>query len=71
MRGYAAIGSGTLMALAALNKKPIGPTLADTVYRVVDAKFSSETARDVGKKTHVITLNKDRNELHPVPKTPS
>jgi hypothetical protein len=57
MRGYAAIGSGTLMALAALNKKPIGPTLADTVYRVLDAKFSSETARDVGKKSHVISLN--------------
>jgi hypothetical protein len=59
MRGYAAIGSGTLMALAALNKKPLGPTLADTIYRVVDAKFSSETARDVGKKTHVITLNSE------------
>ena len=59
MRGYAAIGSGTLMALAALNKKPLGPTLADTIYRVVDAKFSSETARDVGKKTHVITLSSE------------
>jgi hypothetical protein len=59
MRRYAAIGSGTLMALAALNKKPLGPTLADTIYRVLDAKFSSETARDVGKKTHVITLNSE------------
>jgi hypothetical protein len=59
MRGYAAIGSGTLMALAALNKKPLGPTLADTIYRALDAKFSSETARDVGKKTHVITLNSE------------
>jgi hypothetical protein len=29
MRGYAAIGSGTLMALAALNKKPLGGTLPD------------------------------------------
>jgi hypothetical protein len=59
MRRYAAIGSGTLMALAALNRKPLGPTLADTIYRVVDAKFSSETARDVGRKTHVITLDKE------------
>lgn len=57
MRGYAAIGSGTLMALAALNKKPLGPTLEDTIYRIVDAKFSAETARDVGKKAHLISLN--------------
>jgi hypothetical protein len=59
MRGYAAIGSGTLMALAALNKKPIGETLPDAIYRILDAKFSAETARDVGKSTHVISLNKD------------
>jgi 20S proteasome alpha/beta subunit len=58
-RGYAAVGSGSLMALAALNKKPLGPTLSDTIYRLYDAKFSAETARDVGKKTHVITLGKD------------
>lgn len=58
-RGYAAIGSGSLMALAALNKKPLGPTLLDTIYRACDAKFSAETARDVGKTTHVITLASD------------
>ena len=56
MRKYAAIGSGSLMALGALNKKPLGPTLSDTIYRIIDAKFSSETARDVGKKSHVISL---------------
>jgi hypothetical protein len=59
LRGYAVIGSGTLMALAALNKKPLGPKLSDTVYRVLDAKFSSETARDVGKKSHMIALGSD------------
>ncbi len=58
MRGYAAIGSGTLMALAALNKKPLGPTLPDAIYRILDAKFSAETAKDVGKTTHGISLNK-------------
>ncbi|WP_441234312.1 hypothetical protein [Bradyrhizobium sp. 930_D9_N1_4] len=59
LRGYAAIGSGSLMALAALNKKPLGNSLADTIYRIFDAKFSSETARDVGQKTHVISLAKN------------
>jgi hypothetical protein len=58
LRGYATIGSGSLMALAALNRKPLIPDLADTIYRLLDAKFSSETARDVGKKTHVIVMNK-------------
>jgi 20S proteasome alpha/beta subunit len=56
LRGYAAIGSGSLMALAALNRKPLVPKLPETLYRLLDAKFSAETARDVGKKTHVITL---------------
>lgn len=57
IRGYAAIGSGSLMALAALNRRALERTLTDTIWRLFDAKFSSETARDVGRKTHVITLN--------------
>jgi hypothetical protein len=57
LRGYSVVGSGSLMALAALNKKPLGPTLPDTIYRLLDAKFSSETAR--GKKTHIISLGVD------------
>jgi hypothetical protein len=40
LRRFAAIGSGSLMAL-------------------LDAKFSSETARDVGKKSFVITMRGD------------
>jgi 20S proteasome alpha/beta subunit len=57
--GYAAIGSGSLMALAALNRKPLVHNLSlnETIYRLLDAKFSSETARDVGKKTYLIMLN--------------
>jgi 20S proteasome alpha/beta subunit len=57
MRGYAAIGSGSLMATAALARKSITPGLAETIYRILDAKFSSETARDVGKKSNLITIN--------------
>jgi 20S proteasome alpha/beta subunit len=58
MRGHAAIGSGSLMAMAALARKPIGPTLHETIYRLLDAKFSSETARDVGKRTHLMIMSK-------------
>jgi hypothetical protein len=58
LRGYAAIGSGSLMALAALNRKPMTGNLSEVIYRLLDAKFSSETARDVGKKTYVITMSR-------------
>jgi len=61
LSGYAAIGSGSLMAQAAINRKPIAPDLAETIYRLLDAKFSSETARDVGRKTHVITSDSSGN----------
>jgi 20S proteasome alpha/beta subunit len=59
LRGYAAIGSGSLMALAALNRRPKTNRLPETIYRLLDAKFSSETARDVGKTTHVVDLHCD------------
>jgi hypothetical protein len=59
LRGYAAIGSGSLMALAALSRKPKTNRLSETVYRLLDAKFSSETAREVGKATYVIILQSD------------
>ena len=57
LRGYAAIGSGSLMALAALTRRPMPPDLTNTIYRLLDAKFSAETAREVGKRTYVITMN--------------
>jgi hypothetical protein len=57
LRGYAAIGSGSTMALAALTRQPRRVALHEIIFRVLDAKFSAETARDVGKETHVITLN--------------
>jgi hypothetical protein len=59
LRRFAAIGSGSLMALASLNRKPIPDDFASCLYRLLDAKFSSETARDVGKKSFVITMRGD------------
>jgi 20S proteasome alpha/beta subunit len=61
LRGFAAIGSGTLMALASLNRKPMSGDIQETIYRVLDAKFSAETAPNVGYKTYVIVLNDDGN----------
>ena len=61
LRGFAAIGSGSLMALAALNRRPKSHRIPDTIYRLLDAKFSSETARDVGKTTYVLVLKSNGN----------
>lgn len=64
VREFAAIGSGAWMALAALNRKPITPSvivtsnIAEIVYRLLDAKFSSETASGVGRKTHVVIMGR-------------
>jgi len=57
LRGFSAIGSGAWMALAALNRRPLTPGLPETIWRFLDAKFSSETAAGVGRKTHVIIMN--------------
>jgi 20S proteasome alpha/beta subunit len=64
LREFAAIGSGAWMALAALNRKPITrdntvSNIAETVYRLLDAKFSSETASGVGRATNVFIMAKD------------
>jgi hypothetical protein len=58
LRCYAAIGSGSQVAFASLNRKNLLPDLEDTIYRLLDAKFSSEATRDVGKATDLITLNR-------------
>jgi len=47
------------MAIAALSRRKLTAGLEETIYRVLDAKFSSETATGVGKKTHVVTRSKD------------
>jgi hypothetical protein len=55
--GYAAIGSGSIMARASLNRKAMRGDLDQIIFRVLDAKFLSENIRDVGKATHLFTLN--------------
>jgi 20S proteasome alpha/beta subunit len=56
---YAAIGSGADLAYAALTRKKLVPHLESVIYRVLDAKFASENARDVGRKTQLLTLDRD------------
>lgn len=58
--GYTAVGSGYYMAMSALNRKPLEPRdLDDVIYRLLDAKFSAETASGVGKSTTVIWVRPD------------
>ncbi len=58
--GYAAVGSGYHMARAALGRKPLGERdLDNVIYRLLDAKFSAETASGVGKSTTVIWVRTD------------
>jgi hypothetical protein len=54
---YAVIGSGYWMASASLRRKHLSGDLEATIYRLLEAKFSAETATGVGKSTSVITLN--------------
>ena len=57
--GYGVVGSGSMMALAALRRKPMPPALSDVIYRVLEAKFSSETASHVGPSTSLTVVNRD------------
>jgi hypothetical protein len=57
--GYAVTGSGSWMATAALRRKKMPYDLAETAYRVLDAKFSAETAPGVGRSTSIFTLDKN------------
>lgn len=58
--GYTAVGSGYCMAMSALRRKSLDPRDLDTViYRLLDAKFSAETASGVGKSTTVIWMGID------------
>jgi hypothetical protein len=57
--GYAVIGSGFYMATAALRRKKLPYTLDETIYRVLEAKFSAETAPGVGKSTSLLTIDEN------------
>jgi hypothetical protein len=56
---YAVIGSGWYMATASLRRKILPPDLEMVIYRLLEAKFSAETAPGVGKSTSLITMNSD------------
>ncbi len=51
---FSVIGSGTYMARASLSRQHLPTSLNSVLYRVLGAKFSSETASGVGKGTSVI-----------------
>ena len=46
------------MALGSIRHKPFNRDFEDTIYRLLEAKFSSETA-DVSKTTILLTMNQD------------
>ncbi len=55
---YGVIGSGYDMARASLRRRRFHG-LEDTVYRLLEAKFSAETATGVGKTTTVLLRNRE------------
>jgi hypothetical protein len=73
---YGVIGSGYHMANASLRwPPPLSFLLEDTIYRLLEAKFSAETATGVGKTTTVALRNRDglvtllpRNEIEEIGK---
>jgi hypothetical protein len=56
--GYAVIGSGYYMAMASLHRKKIPYHLEPLIYRVLEAKFSAETAPGVGKNTSLLWMDR-------------
>jgi hypothetical protein len=58
---YGVIGSGFYMAMASLRRRHLTGNLEETIYRVLEAKFSAETASGVGKSTLLVTIDKDGN----------
>jgi hypothetical protein len=57
--GYGVVGSGYWMATAALMRKKLPYNLNAMAYRLLDAKFSAETAPGVGRSTTL--FSHDRN----------
>jgi len=54
------IGSGQSMAMASLRwPPPLTHLLEDTIYRLLEAKFASETATGVGKTTTAVLRNRE------------
>lgn len=57
--GYAVTGSGSYMATASLRRKPLPYDLDPMTYRLLEAKFSAESAPGVGRNTSVFILRSD------------
>jgi hypothetical protein len=63
MTGYAVIGSGYYMAMGALAARPLSSgSVEELVYRLCEAKFTSETAHGVGRETTLTVLNRNGYE---------
>lgn len=57
LTGYAVIGSGYYMAMGALAARPLlALPVEELVYRLCEAKFTSETAHGVGRETTLMVL---------------
>lgn len=60
---YAVVGSGYWMASASLRRKPLSIDFKSMVYRLLEAKFSAETATGVGKPTTVIVKRPNESDF--------
>jgi hypothetical protein len=60
---YAVVGSGYWMASASLKRKPLAIDFDSMLYRVLEAKFSAETASGVGKTTTVTFKRRDMHDM--------
>jgi hypothetical protein len=60
---YAVIGSGYWMATASLRRKPLPIDFDSMLYRLLEAKFSAETASGVGRRTTVTIKGRDLHDL--------
>jgi Proteasome subunit len=61
--GYAVIGTGAYMATASLRRKKMPYDRASVVYRLLEAKFSAETASGVGASTTCFTMIRRGNAI--------
>ncbi len=56
--GYAVTGSGYWMSSASLRRKPLDIDFESRLYRLLEAKFSAETASGVGRKATTVTFKR-------------
>ena len=60
---YAVVGSGYWMASASLKRRPLAIDFNSMVYRLLEAKFSAETASGVGRRTTVKFKRPDEHDF--------